>query len=138
MAHFANLDDNNKVLEVIVVDNSKLLNDDGVEEEALGASFCEQLLGGRWVQTSYNSNFRREFAAIGGYYFPVPDVFVGPKLYASWVPDTEIGQWKAPLPEPTCDVGFHAVWNEDTIQWDIVANVDEPSDAENSVPPTVL
>lgn len=65
MAHFAQLDDNNVVTQVIVVNNEVLSDNDGVEQEALGIQFCQELLGGTWVQTSYNNTFRRQFAAIG-------------------------------------------------------------------------
>ena len=60
MAHFAELDENNIVLRVIVVANADTANDDGVEVESIGARFCQNLLGGRWVQTSYNCTFRKK------------------------------------------------------------------------------
>jgi len=76
MAHFAELDDNNIVLRVVVVSNADLLDDNGVEQEALGIAVCQQQLGGRWVQTSYNSNFRGQYAGIGMRYDDVLDEFV--------------------------------------------------------------
>ena len=78
MAHFAELNDDNEVLRVIVVDNAKCLNSEGQECEATGAAFCEALLGGRWMQTSYNGNFRGQFAGIGMIYDPENDVFYQP------------------------------------------------------------
>lgn len=80
MAHFAELNDDNKVLRVIVVNNSDCLNAEGQEEEAIGVAFCTALLGGRWVQTSYNGNYRGEFAKINYTYDVVNDVFVPPEL----------------------------------------------------------
>ena len=80
MAHFAELDENNIVLRVIVVANADTANDDGVEVESIGARFCQNLLGGRWVQTSYNCTFRKNLAAPGGCYDPVLDEFVHPQL----------------------------------------------------------
>lgn len=79
MAHFAQLDENNVVIQVIVVHNNELLVD-GVENEAQGVAFCHTLFGAdtRWVQTSYNGNFRGCFAGIGYTYDPVQDVFVSP------------------------------------------------------------
>lgn len=76
MAHFAELDDNNIVLRVTVVSNADLLDENGVEQEALGIAVCQQQLGGRWVQTSYNGNFRGKYAGIGMRYDEVLDEFV--------------------------------------------------------------
>jgi hypothetical protein len=76
MAHFAELNDQNEVLRVIVVNNSDCLDADGQESEAAGAAFCAALLGGRWVQTSYTGSMRGKFAGIGDTYDPVADVFV--------------------------------------------------------------
>jgi hypothetical protein len=78
MAHFAELDENNVVLRVIVVHNNDTHDTDGVEHEALGQAFCTNLLGGNWKQTSYNSNIRKSFAGIGSTYDPVLDEFVPP------------------------------------------------------------
>jgi hypothetical protein len=74
MAHFARIEDN-VVREVIVVNNEVLLDSNGVEQEALGAAFCQELFGGTWVQTSYNENFRGKYAGMGDIYDPVADVF---------------------------------------------------------------
>jgi hypothetical protein len=78
MAHFAELDENNVVLRVIVVNNTELLDADGAEQEALGQAFCTNLLGGNWKQTSYNGNMRKNFAGQGFIYDPVLDEFVLP------------------------------------------------------------
>jgi hypothetical protein len=78
MAHFAKLE-NNIVCEVIVVNNEVLLDSEGVEQEALGIAFCEELFGGTWVQTSYNKNFRKHYAGVGMTYDPVADEFVIPE-----------------------------------------------------------
>ena len=74
MAHFAKVE-NNYVQEVIVVNNEVLLDSAGVEQEAIGAQFCADLFGGEWVQTSYNGNFRGQFAGVGMIYNPVTDEF---------------------------------------------------------------
>jgi len=79
MAHFAQLDVNNIVTQVIVVHNNELM--DGTDEnEAKGIAFCQSLFGKntRWVQTSYNANFRGAYAGIGYAYDPVKDEFVPP------------------------------------------------------------
>ena len=79
MAHFAELDENNVVLRVIVVNNTELLDADGAEQEALGQAFCTNLLGGNWKQTSYNGNMRKNFAGQGFIYDPVLDEFSPPE-----------------------------------------------------------
>lgn len=75
MAHFAELDETNTVKQVIVVDNNELLDENGNESEQKGIDFCVNLLGGKWIQTSYNSNFRGTYAGIGMIYDPISDVF---------------------------------------------------------------
>jgi hypothetical protein len=79
MAHFARLE-NNIVREVIVVNNEVLLDENGVEQEALGAQFCADTFGGEWKQTSYNRSFRGRYAGLGMTYDPVNDVFTYPAV----------------------------------------------------------
>jgi hypothetical protein len=74
MAHFARLE-NNIVREVIVVNNEVLKDENGIEQESIGAQFCADLFGGEWKQTSYNANFRGKYAGSGDTYDPVLDVF---------------------------------------------------------------
>jgi len=78
VAHFAELDGNNVVTRVIVVDNKDTSNENGNEVEAIGIAFCQNLLGGNWIQTSYNANFRGKYAGIGDTYDPIKDEFVSP------------------------------------------------------------
>ena len=80
MAHFAELDENNIVQRVIVVHNNELLDENGIELEQKGIDFCTNLLGGRWIQTSYNANFRGIYAGIGHTYDETLDVFIAPEL----------------------------------------------------------
>ena len=94
MAHFAELDETNVVLRVIVVHNKELLDADGAEQEALGQAFCVNLLGGRWVQTSYNSTFRTSFAVIGGVYNSVKNVFIPLQPGPEWVLNEETSMWE--------------------------------------------
>lgn len=124
MAHFAELGMNNVVLRVIVVHNNELLDENGVEQEAKGAAFCRSLFGGTWVQTSYNANFRKNYAGQGFTYDSTRDAFIPPKPYPSWILDENTCQWQAPVPYPT-DVGTpdapkRYVWNEQTQQWDLM------------------
>lgn len=81
MAHFAQLDENNTVIQVIVVSNDDCLKN-GVEDEDTGIAFCQSLLGTntRWVQTSYNANFRKNYAGIGYTYNQQLDEFVPPAI----------------------------------------------------------
>ena len=76
MAHFAQLDENNVVMQVIVVNNTELLDESGQESEAKGIAFCQSLFGGTWKQTSYNANFRGKYAGVGDKYDPVVDEFI--------------------------------------------------------------
>jgi hypothetical protein len=78
MAHFALLDDNNVVLYVMVVDNENLLDENGMEQEAIGLAYIRDVLrdDARWVQTSYNATFRGELAGIGYTYDEVLDKFI--------------------------------------------------------------
>lgn len=116
MAHFAELDENNEVLRVIVVHNSELLDEQGNESEQKGIDFCFNLLGGRWVQTSYNSSFRKNYAGIGFVYDPVNDWFQAPQPYPSWTLD-ENAQWQPPVPRPDAAL---ANWNEETQSWEVI------------------
>lgn len=115
MAHFAQLNDSNVVVQVIVVSNRDTSDANGVEKEYIGAAFCERLLGGRWVKTSYNGNIRKRFAGIGMSYNAELDAFVGPKPYESWVLDSETAEWEAPVPKPTD--GKEYIWDEETTNW---------------------
>jgi hypothetical protein len=76
MAHFAQIDEQGTVIQVIVVNNEDILDENGQESEAIGKQFCANLLGGEWVQTSYNGSFRGQYASIGGRYDRANDVFL--------------------------------------------------------------
>jgi len=116
MAHFAQLDENNVVTQVIVVANDELLLD-GVENETKGIMFCKSLLGEdtRWVQTSYNGNIRKNYAGIGYTYDPVADHFFAPQPYPSWTLDSD-ARWQAPTPCPV-EEGKFFTWDEPTLSW---------------------
>lgn len=120
MAHFAQIDENNVVLQVLVVDNSEITDDNDEEQESLGVEFLRGLCGQEtnWVQTSYNQNFRVNFAGIGDTYDSDADVFVKRKEYESWVLNTSTYSWEPPVPYPT-DGQFYT-WNESTLSWDLI------------------
>ena len=115
MAHFAQLDENNVVTQVIVVANSDTADASGVEKEHIGAAFCERLFGGTWKQTSYNGNNRKNYAGIGYTFREGIDAFVPPKPFASWLLNEQTAQWEAPVAMP--DDGNDYEWNEDTQAW---------------------
>jgi hypothetical protein len=117
MAHFAKLDENNIVLEVIVIDNSVLLDKNGVEREALGVAFLIDWSNGHgnWKQTSYNAAFRKNYAGIGYTYDQPRDAFIAPKPYTSWVLDEETCLWQSPTPRP--DDGKAYYWDEQQLNW---------------------
>ena len=113
MAHFARIE-NGVVTQVIVVDNKDTADVSGVEKEHIGAAFCERLFGGEWKQTSYNGNFRKNYAGIGYTYNADIDAFVPPKPFASWLLNEETAQWNAPVAMP--EEGMWS-WDEDAGQW---------------------
>lgn len=117
MAHFAELNEDDIVLRIIVVDNENILNSNNVEEESIGVNFCKSLFGSdtRWVQTSYNNNFRKRYAGIDYTYSEEYDAFIPPKPYASWLFDESDLSWIPPVPYP--NDGKDYVWNEETTSW---------------------
>lgn len=117
MAHFAELDANNTVLRVIVVNNNDCLDENGNESEAVGVQFCQNLLGGNWIQTSYNGNFRKRYAGIGYIYNQGLDAFVAPAPYPSWTLNAD-AEWVPPVAMPTDGKVYN--WNEDTQSWNEV------------------
>jgi len=114
MAHFAKIEDN-LVTQVIVVDNSDILDESNNESEALGIKICQDLLGGTWVQTSYNGNIRKNYAGIGYTYDSSRDAFIDPSPYASWVLNETTCKYEAPIAYPSD--GKHYGWNEATTSW---------------------
>jgi hypothetical protein len=79
MAHFARIDENNVVQQVIVVANKDTADADGNELESIGVAFCQKLLGGNWKQTSYHGNIRKNYAGVGYTYRADIDAFVAPQ-----------------------------------------------------------
>jgi hypothetical protein len=115
MAHFAQLNEENIVTQVIVVANQDTADQDGVENEAIGIEFCTNLLGGKWVQTSYNGNIRKNYAGVGYKYDATLDAFIPPQPFASWTLNEETAQWEAPTAYP--DDGKRYTWDEATTAW---------------------
>jgi hypothetical protein len=97
MAHYAKIDENNVVTQVIVVDNKDTADAFGVEKEYIGAAFCERLLGGTWKQTSYNANFRKNYAGIGYTFDAARDAFIPPRPSDDATLDEATCQWIVPV-----------------------------------------
>lgn len=108
MAHFAEIDQNNVVLRVLVVPD---------EQEHRGQEFLanDLGLGGTWIQTSYNNKIRLRFAGIGSIYLPNKDIFINRKPFDSWILNETTWDWEAPLPYPQNGKWYY--WDESTTNW---------------------
>ena len=106
MSHFAELDENNIVLRVLVGDNN-LPNE--------GYDWFVENLGGTWVQTSYNGSIRKNFAGIGFTYDEELDAFIAPQPFESWTLNTETAKWMSPTPYP--QDGRIYLWDEENLNW---------------------
>ncbi len=110
MAHYAEIDQNNIVIRVVVI-----ANEDEPTEQA-GIEFCQNLFGGgRWLKTSYNDSIRVHFAGIGYLYDQFRDAFIPPRPYESWILDEQNCVWQAPSPYPTD--GQTYIWDDYTRSW---------------------
>ena len=107
MANFAEINESNEVVRVLVVDNS---------QEHRGQEFLavDLNLGGTWVQTSYNNKFRKNFAEVGGTYDSTKDIFISRKPFPSWKLDGN-NDWQAPVSAP--DDGKSYGWDETNTRW---------------------
>jgi hypothetical protein len=111
MAHYAFLDENNVVTNVIVgTDETELI--DGKHPEDWYAEFQGQVC----KRTSYNGNYRKNYAGIGYTYNESLDAFIPPKTYESWILDEETCLWVSPIPYP--EDGLYYEWNEEMIAWE--------------------
>ena len=120
MAHFAELNADGIVQQVLVVNNSDVGNLPFPESEPVGIAYLQSLFGSdtQWLQTSYNGNFRYRSASPGDSFDPAPQpygVFLNPKPYPSWVLDTNTYMWVAPVPYP--NDGKQYYWDEATLSW---------------------
>ena len=130
MAHFAKLDANNLVTQVIVVANEDTADSSNVETESIGVAFCQKLMGAstNWKQTSYNNSFRGNYAGIGYTYISnvaslgvgSTDIFISQQPYDSWAVGVGTAQWYPPsnpgdapaLTTSERDAGKYYAWNE--------------------------
>ena len=132
MAHFAQIDSNNIVTQVIVVADADTADAQGNHMESIGIAFCQRLIGGNWKQTSYNTQggvhnnggtpFRGNYAGIGYTYDATNDVFYAPQPYASWTISAPTWIWTAPVPMPTETLpeNQYYSWDETSKSWVVV------------------
>ena len=121
MAHFAELDNNNVVLRVVVVGNDCVPSDEHVDGETWCIDFFK---GGTWKQTSYNNNFRKQYCGTGFTYDAAKNKFISPEPYASWALDAN-DDWQAPVTYPTVTTygsndpldRYLISWDEDNLRW---------------------
>ena len=120
MAYFAKLGTGNIVQQVISINNAVITDANGIEKEQLGVDFINKLYNTRdvWKQTSYNNNFRKNYAGIGYQYDQQRDAFIAPKPFNSWILNEDTCRWEAPVAKPQDDNKY--TWNESTLTWDIV------------------
>ena len=146
MAHFAKLGANGKVIQVLTMDNDKMLNADGVEDETVGQQWLEthnNWPAQMWIQTSYNTSgnkhssgddskaFRGNYAGIGYTWDEDNQIFWPKSPYASWVKNTTTARWQSPIGDPPAftaeqqsqnEAGTNIwdyVWNEEGQSWDL-------------------
>jgi hypothetical protein len=125
MAHFAQIDSNNIVIQVIVVADTDTADSQGNHDEFIGITFCQNLLGGNWKQTSYNTQggvhsnggtpYRKNYAGFGYTYDSSRDAFIPPKPFNSWVLNESTCLWDAPVAMPSDDKRYS--WDENTVNW---------------------
>jgi len=117
MAHFAKLDENNNVIDVLAVSNDVLIID-GAESEQAGIDFLTELYGHNlWKQTSYNRNFRKNYAGVGFFYNADFDAFIAPKQFPTWKLNYTTFQWEPPIPKPNDIEGYTWRWFELNQEW---------------------
>ena len=125
MAHFAELDKDNKVIRVVVACNQDIANNGGEQSEQAAKHFetvCPFSQNGvKWVQTSYNHNFRKQYAGKDSYYDENKNIFIRPQPYPSWSLDAN-DEWRAPVLYPTITISsdnlpYFISWDENGLRW---------------------
>ena len=111
MSHWAELDNDNKVIRVLVGDNNDPAGDEGYQ-------WLIDNLGGTWIKTSYNNRIRKQYCGVGYYYDPIADVFIAPQPYLSWSLDENF-DWQAPTPMPIEGTWY---WDEENLMWQQLEN----------------
>ena len=114
MSHWAEIDNTNTVIRVLVGDNNDPAGDEGYQ-------WLIDNLGGTWIKTSYNGNIRKNYAGKGFTYDAARNAFIAPKPFNSWVLDEATCRWQAPTPMPTTE-GKRYYWSEDDLSWREITN----------------
>lgn len=121
MANFAKLNETNKVIDVVTVNNDVIIVD-GKESEQAGIDFLREVTGHMgWKQTSYNKNIRKNYAGVGYTYDIDFDIFISPRPYPSWKLNYTTAQWEAPVAKPEDIEGYVWKWSEINKEWIQVA-----------------
>ncbi len=137
MAHFAKIDDNGLVLEVLYMEDSVTQNAEGVETESVGQTHLQthnNWPAEKWIKTSYNTHsnqhnnsktpFRGNYASIGGTYDSTNNIFWHEKPYVSWTKNVATASWVAPITYPSItsegsgesEIEYRIYWNEELYQ----------------------
>jgi hypothetical protein len=125
MAHYAFIDDNNIVTEVITgIDETELI--EGKDPETWYGEFRGQVC----KRTSYNGDIRKNYAGVGFYFDEARDAFIAPQPYPSWVLDEDTCQWEAPVPYPTDGLMYQ--WNEEITDWEPIVFESESTEGEEN------
>jgi hypothetical protein len=139
MAYFAKLDSNNKVIQVVSVNNNVIKDSNNIEQESLGIEFLRNLYNepeANWKKTSFNTKagkyydltnnilsqdqskaFRKNYASLGYSYDENRDAFIAPQPYNSWVLNEQSCCWEAPSPMPEAVDGKAPIWDENSLSW---------------------
>jgi hypothetical protein len=117
MANFAQLDENNLVIQIIVISDDICGDYPFPDSEPLGQAYCQEIFGPEttWKQTSYNGSFRYNYAGVGFLYEDDADAFIPPKTFPSWLLDTNTYTWVAPIPYPSEGGSYY--WDEEEQNW---------------------
>jgi len=120
MAHFAELNETNNIVRVLVISNDDILDENGQESEVAGVALAKKLTGStnRWIQVSYNGTLRRQYPKHSGFVYNEQfDAIIEPSPFPSWALD-ENGYWQPPTPKPEeTDPNYWWAWDEEQLQW---------------------
>lgn len=119
MAHFAQINENNIVTQVVVTDNNDPAGDEGYQ-------FLVDNLGGTWIKTSYNHRIKKRFAGVGMIYDEVKDEFIPAKPFPSWIWSDEEDNWVSPVSRPQETEIAKPMWDEESLSWKLVKYNGEP------------
>ena len=122
MAHFAELNLENKVIAILKVENSVITDENNKEQESLGVVFLKNLFGSDKIykQTSYNNTFRKNYARLGDTYDETRNAFISDKPFMSWILNEDTCRYESPVPHPDpngLETGFVYNWDEENVTW---------------------